>query len=183
MDATGSSLDASSRGPAIELRNAQRNIGVETRQLGLFAEIAAALAWRKRRQHSDICTVPMILISLVSDSRMAQLHRRFSGIPGATDVLTFQHGEIVISAETAARHGIAFATSTEHELRLYIVHGLLHLCGYDDTAPRARGAMQKVQSRILERALLFERTYLHGNFKHGSANARRGRTMPGRRVT
>jgi probable rRNA maturation factor len=80
---------------------------------------------------------------------MAQLHRRFLNEAGPTDVITFQHGEIVISAETARRQARAFRTSLEHELRLYIVHGLLHLRGYDDKAPAGAAEMKRLQEKLV----------------------------------
>jgi probable rRNA maturation factor len=88
---------------------------------------------------------------------MARLHERFCGIAGATDVLTFQHGEIVISAQTASRHGRKFRSSLDQELRLYILHGLLHLCGYDDVTARERARMERVQCSLLKKAALAAR--------------------------
>lgn len=80
---------------------------------------------------------------------MSRLHREFLGKTGPTDVLTFQHGEIFISIETAKRHARAFGNSLLRELQLYIVHGLLHLNGFDDrTQPGAR-RMEELQAKIL----------------------------------
>jgi probable rRNA maturation factor len=70
-----------------------------------------------------------VTIVLVSDRRMAALHKQFMDIDGPTDVLTFQHGEIFISVETAEQNAAEFSTSVDEEIRLYIVHGLLHLRG------------------------------------------------------
>ena len=135
--------------PLIEVQNGQRTISLSKCSLNAFAEIALSLAWSRRRKGSDIASVSVIIVSIVSDKRMAQLHQNFCGIAGPTDVLTFQHGEIVISAETAARQARAFRSSLEQELRLYILHGLLHLCGYDDTGPRERAAMERMQDQLL----------------------------------
>jgi probable rRNA maturation factor len=88
---------------------------------------------------------------------MARLHRQFLGVPGPTDVLTFHHGEIVISAETARRQARALGNTTEDELRLYILHGLLHLCGFDDKSARARAAMHQVQEQLLSDALRLQK--------------------------
>ena len=63
----------------------------------------------------------------------------------------------MVSAETARRQARAFGTTTEDELRLYILHGLLHLCGFDDTSARARAAMRQVQDQLLGDALRRER--------------------------
>jgi probable rRNA maturation factor len=80
---------------------------------------------------------------------MVQLHRKFMHQTGPTDVLTFQHGEIFISVETAKRHARAFRNSLASELRLYVVHGLLHLHGFDDQTPTGVRKMHKMQEKIL----------------------------------
>jgi probable rRNA maturation factor len=80
---------------------------------------------------------------------MALLHRKFLGQSEPTDVLTFQHGEIFISVETARRHARAFGNSVLRELKLYIVHGLLHLHGFEDQTPSEVHKMKAAQERIL----------------------------------
>ena len=72
--------------------------------------------------------------------------------PSPTDVITFQHGEIVISVETAKRQARQFATSLDHELRLYLVHGLLHLHGFDDKTAAGAREMKRVQDKLAARA-------------------------------
>jgi len=80
------------------------------------------------------------------------LHRKFLGQSGATDVLTFQHGEIFISVDTARRYARAFGNSLLRELKLYIVHGLLHLHGFDDRTPADAKRMKNTQEKILRSA-------------------------------
>ena len=87
-------------------------------------------------------------IAVVSDAVIARVHIDFMGIAGATDVITFDHGEIVVSAQTAARCAVEHGHSVDEELALYVVHGLLHLNGYDDMTPVARKAMHAVQNRV-----------------------------------
>jgi probable rRNA maturation factor len=142
---------------AIHVRNAQRSIKIRLPELQSFAEIACALAWNHKRLGSGSATIPMIVVTIISDRQMARLHQRFSGVAGPTDVLTFHHGEIVISVETARRQARAFGSTTENELRLYILHGLLHLYGFDDRSARARAAMHQVQDQLLSDALRRER--------------------------
>jgi len=84
---------------------------------------------------------------------MSRLHRQFLGQRGPTDVLTFQHGEIFVSAETAKRHARLFGNPLVGELQLYIVHGLLHLHGFDDRTPAEARKMKSTQERILRSAL------------------------------
>jgi len=80
---------------------------------------------------------------------MAALHQKFMHQAGPTDVLTFQHGEIFISVDTAKRHARSFRNSLEGELCLYVVHGLLHLNGFDDRTQTGARKMQKMQERIV----------------------------------
>jgi probable rRNA maturation factor len=93
-------------------------------------------------------------VILVSNRRMAELHRRYLHLPGPTDVITFQHGEIFISAETARSHARRFGNSVEGEIRLYIVHGLLHLHGFDDKGPADAAEMKRAQEKLVSAILL-----------------------------
>ncbi len=104
---------------------------------------------RSGRKADVLSQLAEVTVVLVSDHRMADLHRRFLNEPGPTDVITFQHGEIVISPETARRQARAFRTSLERELRLYILHGLLHLRGYDDKSPAGAAEMKRVQEKLV----------------------------------
>ena len=65
------------------------------------------------------------------------------------DVLTFRHGEIVISAETAARQARIFHCNLMAEIQLYLLHGLLHLAGFDDLAANQRRQMHRLQKKLL----------------------------------
>ena len=73
-------------------------------------------------------------------------------VAAPTDVITFQHGEIFISTETARRQARQVGATTLGEIRLYIVHGLLHLHGLDDQTPAAARRMARMQERIVRRA-------------------------------
>jgi probable rRNA maturation factor len=74
-------------------------------------------------------------------------------IPEPTDVITFEHGEIVISAETAVIHARKYKQSVDVELALYTVHGLLHLNGYEDGDANDAKRMRKTQERIMKACL------------------------------
>jgi probable rRNA maturation factor len=87
--------------------------------------------------------------SLVSDEVIAQVHADFMSDPTPTDVITFHHGEVVISLDTAARQAAENGEPYEREVTRYIVHGLLHLAGWDDREEQERKAMHEVQERIL----------------------------------
>lgn len=80
---------------------------------------------------------------------MAKLHQQFSGIRGSTDVLTFHHGEIIVSAGMASRRADEFGSTIREEIELYLLHGLLHLAGYDDRTGKMRSTMGRLQGKIL----------------------------------
>ena len=136
--------------PKISVRNLQRKISVNVAELERFSNHAVqhSLQLYKRRR-TDLHKLSEIFIGLISDRRMALLHRKFLGQSGPTDVLTFQHGEIFISVDTARRHAHAFENSLLRELKLYIAHGLLHLHGFDDETPSESHKMKAAQEKIL----------------------------------
>ena len=72
------------------------------------------------------------------------------GIPGATDVITFGHGEIVLSAATAERQARENGEERNREVARYIVHGLLHLNGHEDADPADATTLWQAQETILE---------------------------------
>ncbi len=88
-------------------------------------------------------------VSVVSDRTIARLHRQFLGVPGPTDVITFPHGEIFVSASTAERQAGEHGESSARELARYIVHGFLHLHGHIDTEADDATRMWEAQERIL----------------------------------
>jgi metalloprotein, YbeY/UPF0054 family len=142
-------------GPKISVRNQQRRIAVDVVDLEKFARKAAKLCLGlPPEKASDLEQLPEISILIVSDRQMAALHKNFMNEPGPTDVITFQHGEIFISWEMARRNAQQFGNSFENELRLYIVHGLLHLHGFDDRDPENARKMENIQRKILSKAML-----------------------------
>jgi probable rRNA maturation factor len=108
---------------------------------------------------------------LVGDERMAEMHVRYSGVEGPTDVLTFPlleqpvlMGEILVSAETARREAARRAHSAYDEVVLYAVHGVMHLLGYEDDTPASRRRMRRAERRALADlglAPVFRRTRRH----------------------
>jgi len=140
--------------PAIRVANRQRKVRVDPAALEEFAKRALRRCLRfHRNRPTELTKLRELFVWLVSDRRIAQLHRQFLGQSGPTDVLTFQHGEIFISVETAKRHAWEFGSSLQRELCLYIVHGLLHLHGFDDKTRRAARKMAKTQQEILRGSL------------------------------
>ena len=92
---------------------------------------------------------------------MADLHVRFMNIAGPTDVLTFEldhdsrgrvtAGEIVVCVPEARRQARRHGTRVQHELLLYVIHGLLHLVGHDDHDPIEYRRMHAAEDRILRK--------------------------------
>jgi probable rRNA maturation factor len=99
-------------------------------------------------------------VHFIAAAEMARLNETFLGHPGSTDVLTFNHqensnspqlyGEIFISVDDALVHARLFRVRWQQELARYLVHGLLHLEGCDDTSPAARRAMKRRENSLLK---------------------------------
>ena len=136
--------------PDISVRNRQRKIPVNVPDLEIFARKALRCCLQlQKRKPMDLDKLDEVFVWLISARRMASLHRKFMHQTGPTDVLTFQHGEIFISVETAKKHARAFGNSLASELCLYIAHGLLHLHGFDDRTRAAARKMKAIQEKIL----------------------------------
>jgi len=92
-------------------------------------------------------------INLTSDETIAGVHGEFMDDPTPTDVITFHHGEIFVSVETAGREAQNHGNSVAEEILLYIIHGLLHLNGHTDLVEVERNQMTREQERILRNIL------------------------------
>jgi probable rRNA maturation factor len=139
---------------AIHLHNRQRKIQFDLPWLRRFAPLAlAACEAEGIVPGTPLESLSEIEVSIVSDRAIAQVHQRFMNIAGPTDVITFEHGEIIIGAGTAARQAREYGQPIEHELSLYILHGILHLNGHDDLAEPAATRMKETQTALLRRLL------------------------------
>jgi probable rRNA maturation factor len=99
-------------------------------------------------------------VALVDDPTIHRLNREFLAHDEPTDVVTFPlsepggeplEGEIVVSVDTAARTAARLEWPAADELLLYVVHGALHLVGYDDRDADSRAAMRAAERRHLAR--------------------------------
>lgn len=95
-------------------------------------------------------------ILFTDDNGIRELNSRFLGRDEPTDVISFGSkrkgffGEIAISTETAQYNARRFGTTLKTELFLYIIHGVLHLLGYNDEGHKKRAVMRKRQEAILK---------------------------------
>ncbi len=85
---------------------------------------------------------------------MRAINKKYLNHDYAADVLTFDfgkgpQGEIIICPRVAAAQAQARQTSTENEIILYVIHGILHLAGFDDHSPK-----DIIQMRLMENELL-----------------------------
>jgi probable rRNA maturation factor len=90
-------------------------------------------------------------VLVTSSAQLRRLNRRFRNKNGPTDVLTFPSangaaGDIAISAEIAARNALRLGHSPAEEIEILILHGLLHLAGYDHQTDA--GAMARKEARL-----------------------------------
>ena len=141
--------------PEITIYNHQEAIPVSDELIELFVVAAQAALPQvmevARVSHSVLSQLDELEVSLVDDETIADVHLRFMDIPGATDVITFDHGEIHISVETARAQAEEFGNGFEREMMLYIIHGLLHLAGHEDVSEKGLAMMNQYQQGILER--------------------------------
>jgi probable rRNA maturation factor len=103
------------------------------------------------KEHSDIS------VRVVDDLEMAALHVKHSGIEGTTDVLTFDRGsdekslrvDIAVCVDVAIGEATKRGHALQNELLLYVVHGILHCCGFDDHDEESHEKMHAEEDRIL----------------------------------
>lgn len=153
---------------------AARRDPLKKRELAEFAEIATQAAGARGR----------VSILLTSDERIRQLNRQFRKKNAATDVLSFPAvawagdgprsktaGDLAISLETAARQAEAFGHSLETEVKVLILHGALHLAGFDHESDS--GEMASLEGKLRDElglpAGLIERSNRVAKSRRGAA--------------
>jgi probable rRNA maturation factor len=99
-------------------------------------------------------------LAFVDDATIAGLNKRFLDHDGPTDVITFTYsrpkakkleGEVVIGVEVAQREAAERGHEVNTELCLYVIHGCLHLCGYDDQSSRDAADMRRKERDYLRK--------------------------------
>jgi probable rRNA maturation factor len=134
----------------IEIVNRQRKFPIANARWEIFAAKALRVLSVKNAGATVV---------FVSDRAMAELNRRWRGTRGTTDVLSFPAaqdkfekseglnlGDIVISVEQAARQAKENKLSLNTEVAQLILHGLLHLCGYDHATDK--GEMNRLELQL-----------------------------------
>ena len=135
----------------IEVVNRQRKVRIDPGRWQSFSEQALAAI---RNEAADAT------IAFVSDRQIKDLNRRFRGIDNATDVLSFPAGDettgatnnlgdIAISLERAAIQAKENEMTLDGEIAQLILHGLLHLCGFDHETDK--GEMNRLELKLREK--------------------------------
>lgn len=137
----------------IEVVNRQRKVPLDGERWRAFALEALQVAPAEGAG---------VTVAFVSDRVMRELNRRWRGKRGTTDVLSFPAGQdefekaeglslgdVVISVEQAARQAAEHGLGFEVEVAQLILHGVLHLCGYDHETDK--GEMNRLELRLRRR--------------------------------
>jgi probable rRNA maturation factor len=132
--------------------NRQRSLPVDLPWIRSVVENALSLCTEKPRTKGAVLP-SLVEITFLGEAAIASVHARFLDDPSPTDVITFEHGEILIGVPIAAANARKFRHPANHEIALCAIHGLLHLLGYDDLSEKERGIMHARQEEILEEAL------------------------------
>lgn len=98
-----------------------------------------------------------ISVAIVDDPQIHEINRKYLTHDYPTDVISFVleadderlDGEVIVSADTAATVAARLGWPVEHELLLYVVHGMLHLVGYDDLDPESLSEMRAREREVL----------------------------------
>jgi probable rRNA maturation factor len=98
---------------------------------------------------APLISLEEIEFTIISDEDISRVHAEFLDDPTPTDVITFHHGEILVSADTAIRQGSEHGQQLDQELALYLIHGLMHLGGWDDHEESEAKEMAQKQEAIL----------------------------------
>ena len=149
---------------AIEVINQQRLVKVNRRHLSELAEATVdAVEKIAGKRHAS----PQLSVVFVRDKKIQELNRLYKGNDYPTDVLSFpadaahtdMHdfayenylGDIVISTDTALRQAGSANLSIEREIQELLIHGVLHLCGYDHETDN--GEMNRLELKLRKKLL------------------------------
>jgi probable rRNA maturation factor len=143
--------DAEPHPPAFRVPVANEQATLALHESRLVAAVHAVLA-------DSIFTSAYVSIAVVDDPTIHALNVQYLQHDYPTDVLSFVleqsdtrvEGELIVSADTALREAADAGWSPHDELLLYVIHGTLHLVGYDDHTPADQAAMVAAEARYLQ---------------------------------
>ena len=98
-----------------------------------------------------------LTLAFMTDAAIHALNKRFLEHDEPTDVITFPysqkplHGDLAISTDTAITAAAERGHEASEELLLYVIHGILHLCGYDDTSEKKQKVMKHKEAEYLSK--------------------------------
>ena len=138
--------------PTLLWANRQRSVKVDLSKIRRIVAAALPICLEKPRK-KGLVLPPEVEITLLGEGAIAKVHGEFMDDPTPTDVITFEHGEILIGVPIAAANARKFRHPTDHEVALCAIHGLLHLLGFDDLTESERLIMHARQDEILEASL------------------------------
>lgn len=145
----------------VDIKHGEEELkGIEIEKLALFA-----LRYEEVPENTEVS------ITFIDDTEIAQLNEEYRGKVGPTDVLSFECdalddefmlyeddsfeepiitlGDIVIAPDVAAHQCVEYGTTFSQEISLLLVHGLLHLCGYDHMEEEEARVMEALEKEIL----------------------------------
>ena len=134
------------------------SLEINNQSSNLFNPEAAAIALFEAIQASGKFPINEgeLSIAFVNDAEIAQVHADFMDDPSPTDVITFpaqpemkSAGEIIVSVDHAQSRAAELGEPFSRELSLYLVHGWLHLAGYDDSKESDRSKMREAEQKAL----------------------------------
>ncbi len=140
--------------PVLQIYNRQRAHRLDLKWLRrLVKEALPDCQAAAKGDDAPLLSLEEVEFTIVSDAAIAKVHGDFLSDPTPTDVITFHHGEILVSADTALTQGAEHGLPLQEELGLYLIHGLLHLAGWDDHEAEEAAEMSRRQFAILEKVL------------------------------
>jgi probable rRNA maturation factor len=116
----------------------------------LQSQLERALKLLPRPLPPDVASIEVVLLDRAA---MTQVHGDFLGDATVTDVITFPYGEILVCPSVAQDAALALGLKLHEEVLLYILHGVLHLTGFDDKEPGAAREMAQAQEELRRRVL------------------------------
>lgn len=141
----------------IAIINQQHRIPVDSLVIKKIAQIILS---REKLKNKDLS------ITIVSEKKIRKLNKEFLGKDRTTDVLSFSFssresrpasentlGDVVVSSGAAIKNARVYKTTAKKELYLYVIHGILHLAGYDDGISRERAVMRKKEQFYLKKII------------------------------